>query len=149
MNNEFKLPFYAKASLFIIGMVAFIFVLYVGKGIIVPLIFAVIIAIVLHPIVNFLVKMKINRVLAIAITLFLAILVIAALGSFLFSRINNFSDSWPKLVDKVNEVFNEFISWTSNYLDITSKKNTSNGLQKPKVNSLIPAVQQSDKLLLM
>jgi predicted PurR-regulated permease PerM len=79
MDSEFKFPFYAKASLLIVGMVAFIFVLYIGRGIIVPLIFAIIIAIVLHPVVNFLVRIKINRVVAIAITLILAILVIAAL----------------------------------------------------------------------
>jgi predicted PurR-regulated permease PerM len=74
MDSEFKFPFYAKASLLIVGMVAFIFVLYIGKSIIVPLIFAIIIAIVLHPVVNFLVRIKINRIVAVSLPMVIALL---------------------------------------------------------------------------
>jgi predicted PurR-regulated permease PerM len=122
MDKDWKFPFYARASLFFIGMVALIFILYLGQGIIVPLIFAIIIAIVLHPVVNFLVRIKINRVVAIAITLILSILVIAALGTFLISQASRFSESWPKLVAKFTEIFNEAISWASGYFDISPQK---------------------------
>jgi predicted PurR-regulated permease PerM len=64
-----KFPFYAKASFFFIGVFAFISMLYIGRAIILPLIFAIIIAIVLHPVVNLLTRFKINRVVAIIITL--------------------------------------------------------------------------------
>ena len=58
---------------------------------------------------------------AIIISLFLAILVIAAFGALLFSQATMFSGSWPMLVDKFSEVFNQSISWASVYFDINSQ----------------------------
>jgi predicted PurR-regulated permease PerM len=92
--------------------------LYIAKGIIVPLIFAVIIAILLSPVVNYFVLKKINRVLAIVITMFLTVLVIATLAALLFSQINRFIESWPELVDKFTELLNQSITWASGYFDI-------------------------------
>jgi predicted PurR-regulated permease PerM len=122
MNNEFKLPFYAKASLLIIGMVAFIVVLYIGKSIIVPLVFATIFAIVLHPVVNFFVGMKINRLIAIIITLILTLIIILAFVALFLSQANRFSESWPALIDKFTRVFNETITDASRYFDINAAK---------------------------
>ncbi len=122
MGKELKLPFYAKASFFFIGMFAFIYMLYIAKGLIVPLIFSIIIAIVLHPLVNFLVRVRINRVLAIAITLILSVVLIGALGTFIFSQASHFSESWPKLVEKFNVYTNETITWASGYFDISPQK---------------------------
>lgn len=117
-----QLPFFAKASLFFMGMVAFVSVLYIGSGIIVPLIFATMIAIVLQPVVGFFVRKKVNRVVAIIITLILAILILAAFGYFLYSQATRFSDSWPKLVDKFTEIFNTSSAWTSDQFNISPEK---------------------------
>ena len=51
-----KIPTSIKAPLIFIGLIAFVFVLYIAKGIIIPLVFATIIAIVLHPVVNLFVR---------------------------------------------------------------------------------------------
>lgn len=120
--DTIKLPFFAKASLFFIGMYAIISMLYIGQGIIVPFIFAIIISIVLHPVVNFFVGKKINRILAIFITLILTILFIATLGAFIFSQAMGFSESWPKMVDKFMDIFNQTISLASGYFDISPEK---------------------------
>jgi len=122
MDKELKFPFFARVSLFFIGLYALISMLYIAKAIILPVIFAIIIAIVLHPVVNFFVRIKINRVLAITITLLLTILIIGALGAFLFSQASRFSESWPKLIDKFTEIFNQTVSWASGYFDISAKK---------------------------
>ena len=122
MDKNLKFPYYAKVSLILIGIVALIFMLYIGRGIIVPLIFATILAIVLHPVVNFLVRIKINRVVAIVITLVLTILVIFALGSFLISQIVRFSDSWPKMAEKFTGYSNEIITWISANFDVSPQK---------------------------
>ena len=122
MDKEQKFPFYAKASFFFIGMFAFISMLYIGKSIIVPIIFATVIAIVLHPVVNFLVKIRINRVLAITIILILTIFLIAALGTFLFSQFSRFSESWPQMVEKFDGYFNEIVDWASGYLNLSPDK---------------------------
>ena len=122
MDKELKFPFYAKASFIFIGVFAFIFMLYIGKSIIIPLIFATIIAIVLHPVVTFLVRLRVNRVLAITITLILTALLIVGLGTFLISQISRFSESWPKLVEKFDGYINEIITWASGYFDISPQK---------------------------
>jgi predicted PurR-regulated permease PerM len=121
-DEKLKLPLYAKASIFVIGLIALLAILYIAKGIIVPVVFAIIIAIVLHPVVNFFVRMKINRVIAIAITLFLTFLVIGAFGFLFFSQASRFSESWPILVDKLTEIFNQTITWASGYFDINAHK---------------------------
>jgi len=121
-DEELKLPFYAKATIFLIGFFALFTILYLLRGIIVPLVFATIIAIVLHPVVNFLVRIKINRVLAITITLLLTFLVIAAFGGLIFSQVSRFSETWPILVDKFTGLINQAITWASGYLDIKPKE---------------------------
>jgi predicted PurR-regulated permease PerM len=122
IDKELKLPFYAKATIFLIGLLAFFTILYIAQGIIITIIFATIIAIVLHPFVNFLVRMRINRVIAIAITLFLTFIVIAGLGTLLFSQANRFSESWPALVDKFTAVINQTITWASGYFDVNPQQ---------------------------
>lgn len=122
MDKEFKIQSYIKASVFLMGSVAFIFILYIGKAIILPLIFAIIIAIVLHPAVNFLTRIKINRIVAITIILLLTILVLSALGFFLFSQVAGFSDTWPDIVEKFNGYINETVTWASSNFDIKPQK---------------------------
>ena len=121
-DKELKFPLYAKAVFLLIGLFAFIAILYIAQVIIVPLIFAILIAILLHPVVNFLVRIRINRVVAIILVLLLTILVIAAFCALLFSQANRFSESWPVLVDKFTVLLNQAIDWFSGYFDINPQK---------------------------
>jgi predicted PurR-regulated permease PerM len=121
-DEKLKLPLYAKASIFFIGLIAFFFFLYIAKTIIVPLVFATILAIVLHPVVNFFVRIKINRVVAIAITMLLTMLVIIAFCALLFSQASRFSESWPILVDRFTEILDKAITWLSVNFDIKPQK---------------------------
>lgn len=117
-----KFPLLVKAALFILGMYAFVSILSIAQSIIIPLIFAFIIAIVLHPLVNFFIKKRINRVLAIIFTIFLTFLMIAAFGVLIFSQASRFSESWPLLVDRFTTILNQTISWISAYLNRDPKE---------------------------
>jgi predicted PurR-regulated permease PerM len=117
-SEEIKIPFYAKVTVFLIGLFALLTILYLAKEIIVPLVFATIIAIVLNPLVNFFVRIRINRVVAIAITLLLTFLVIISFGALLISQVSRFSESWPILIDKFTAIINETITEASGYFDI-------------------------------
>lgn len=121
ITKDIQLPFFAKASLFFIGLVALLAILYVARGIIIPIVFAIIIAIVLHPVVDFFVRKRINRIVAIAITLFLTFIVIAAISMLIISQISRFSETWPILVDKFTVLLNQSINDLSGYLDIKPK----------------------------
>ena len=122
MDKELKFPFYAKASLLLVGAFALISMLYIARGIIVPFLFSVIAAIVLHPVVNFLVSRKVNKVVAIGLTLFLSIIIIAAFGTFLISQVDRFVESLPKLIDKFIEILNNTIIWISDSFDVSPRK---------------------------
>jgi predicted PurR-regulated permease PerM len=122
IDKEIKLPFYAKASILFVGLFALLTMLYIARHIIVLIIFATIIAIVLHPVVIFFVRKRINRVIAIIISLLITFLFIAAFGALLFSQANRFIDSWPILVDKFTGVLNQTIIWASGYFDINPQK---------------------------
>ena len=122
IDKEITYPFYAKATIFLVGSFAFITMLYIAQSIIVPLVFSVIIAIVLLPIVDFFIRKKINRVIAILITLLLTFIVIAAFCGLIFSQASKFSDSWPILVTKFTTLLNQTISSFSDYLDINPAK---------------------------
>ncbi len=117
-----KLPFYAKATIFFIGAIAFFAILYIAKNILIPVVFATIIAIVLSPLVDFFVRLRINRVVAITITLLLTFLVIVAFGSLLISQAVRFSESVPVLVDKFTLIINQTINDASEYFDWDPQK---------------------------
>ena len=121
MENDLKLPFYAKATIFLIGLIAFFTILYIAQGIIIPIVFAIIIAIVLHPVVNFFIRKKINRIIAIFITLLFTFLLIAGIGVLLYSQVNTLSSTWPLLVDKFTGILNSSISNIAVYLKIDPK----------------------------
>ena len=121
-NEEIKLPFYAKTTIFFIGFFALFAMLYIAKSIIVPVVFATIIAIVLHPVVSFFVRIRINRVVAIAITLLLTFLVIFAFGSLVISQVSRFSESWPILVEKFTGLIKQTITDAADYFDKDPQK---------------------------
>jgi len=117
-----KLPFYAKASLILIGLFVFISMLCVGKAIIVPLLFSTILSILLSTVVDFLVKQKIDRVLAIVITLFVAIFLGVLLAIWISSKANLLVDALPLLIEKFDGLQVQFVSWLSENFGVNSKK---------------------------
>jgi predicted PurR-regulated permease PerM len=121
-DKEIKFPFSARITFLLVGSFALLAMLYIARGIVVPIVFAIIIAILLQPVVNFFVRIKLNRVVAIAMTLLLTLLIIAAFGFLLFSQASRFSDSWPILVEKFTAILNDTITWASGYFDIKPQK---------------------------
>ena len=117
-----KVPFYAKASLILIGFFAFISMLYIAQRIIVPVIYATILAIVLSPLVDFFVRKKINRVLAITLSLALVLGVIILFILFFSSQMNLFTESFPKLLDKFSETLHRLVIWVSEHFNISAQK---------------------------
>ena len=112
------MPFLIKSSVFFIGIIAFVAILYIAQDIIVPIVFSIIVAILLHPVVNFLVRIRINRIIAILITLILTSLLIVSFIALIFSQAKQFGESWPMLVDKLTDSINEIISKIAVYLDL-------------------------------
>ncbi len=81
MDFTSKIPFYAKIALIFIGTGAFVFTMYIGREIILPLVFAALIAILLNPLVNYLIRIKIGKIFAISIVVAFATIVV--IGNYL------------------------------------------------------------------
>ncbi|WP_435353074.1 AI-2E family transporter [Emticicia sp. SJ17W-69] len=122
-----KFPFYAKMALIIIGLFAFVSMLFITQRIIVPIIYSTIIAIVLSPIVNFFVRKKINRVIAIAVTLIVFIAIASLIITLLTVQMMQFSDSFPQFLTKFHQLADLSLIWTSQHF----------GISKDKINLLI------------
>ena len=147
--EENEIPFYAKVTVFLVSFIALIAILYIGKSIIIPIVFSVLIATILHPVVNFFVRFRIKRVIAIVLTLFLAFLLIFGFVSLLISQISNFSDSWPVLVEKFTDMFNQAVKGASGYLDINPQKVNAwlDKTQASLLNSSTAAIGQTILIL--
>jgi len=122
MGTFIKFPFYAKIALVLVGLFAFISMLFVAQRIIVPLIYSTIIAIVLSPLVNFFVKRRVSRITAISITLVGVICVAFAILTFLASQAAHFSDSFPALLDKFHVLANQTVYWLSDTFNISTER---------------------------
>lgn len=121
-NKEIQIPLFARFTLIIIGLFAFFTILYITRPIVVPLVFATIIAIVLYPAVNWLTRKKINRLIAIIIVFLIASLILAAFGTLLARQVQRLSDSWPTLSEKFNSIFTQNIADASVRYNIDSQK---------------------------
>jgi predicted PurR-regulated permease PerM len=121
MTTNLKFPFYAKLSLISIGLFIFISILSIAQQIIVPIVYSILIAIVLSPIVNFFTRKKLNRIFAITITLVLVIFIAICILTLLSAQIIAFSDSLPKFIVKFHLLMEQSIVWSSLNFNISTE----------------------------
>jgi predicted PurR-regulated permease PerM len=148
-DDDIKLPFYIKTALFLLGFAIFIAILYFAKGIIIPVVFALIFAIVLHPVVMFFTRLRMNRILAITLTLVLAFIVFASFGTLIISEFSRLATSWPMLVHKFTVIINQAVTDISGYFDIDPQKFRSwmTKFQDGLINSGSGAIERTLKVL--
>lgn len=113
MNVFLKFPFYAKITLSLIGLYVFITILSIAGSLLIPLLFSGIIAVLLSPAVQFLASRKINRTLSIILVLFIVSLLFISLMILLTTQATNLKDSFPQLLLKFNEFYDQATGWIS------------------------------------
>lgn len=115
-----KFPFYAKVSLILIGLYVLISMLSIAQGIILPLLYATIIAILVSPAVNLLIRFRVNRTIAIAIVLVISIAILCTIIGLISSQADRLSNAWPQLTEKFNTLVKSFESWAALQFDIST-----------------------------
>ena len=126
-------PFYIKAPLVVIGLYLFFLIASLLQEIIVPFAFAGLISILLNPVYTFFEKRNFNKILAIALTIFLAVLVLAGIIFFLSSQIVQFGKMLPQLQAKFLSLTHDLQAWLTEKFDISTQKQTS--MVKDTLNS--------------
>jgi predicted PurR-regulated permease PerM len=111
MNAKTESPVYQKISLNLITIALLALALYLGADILLPLFFAVLLAVLLHPVVVFLTTRKLDRVVAILLSIFLSLLLIGTLLYFLSTQIGNFLDDIPTLKARLKDLIQSGKEW--------------------------------------
>lgn len=122
MDKEVKFPFYAKVAFMLAGIYFFLSMMYFGRAIIVPIIFAIIFSIVLHPLENYLLKLGLNRILAISITITISLFVVTGLGIFIILQVSRFTNTLPELLAKSDEYITEAIFTVSGFFELNTDR---------------------------
>ncbi|HZZ76074.1 MAG TPA: AI-2E family transporter [Puia sp.] len=121
-NASVRLPVYLKIAQILMGIAVLFFILYVGQDIIIPLVFAIMIAILLNPVILFLCRIKIPRVIAIILSLVVTMLLITAVFYFFVTQISLFSESFPLFKQKFISLFNDTERWISKTFNVAKWK---------------------------
>ncbi len=138
--NEQSAPFYQKLSFNLIKLAIIGLTLYYGKEIILPILFSILIASLLLPVVQFLARKKFPRALSIIVPLLLSIIVGAALVYFLSNKIIHFMDDVPTLKKSISELTDSVQQWFKESTGMTVKNqnkyidNTVEGLKEKAPN---------------
>lgn len=115
-------PFYLKSTIILFGLVLLTIVLFFLQEVLEPLAFALIIAILLNPVYNWLLNHKVPNIISIVITLLIAMIVFGAIMYFLSAQIAKFTDTLPLLKQKFAVLSIEFVKWAQINLGITIQK---------------------------
>jgi len=136
-----KYPFFLRSTVTLFGIMLFVFMLFELRSILVPLAFALMIAILLNPFVNILLKKKINRIVAISISLLVAILFVAGVLYFISSQVVKFSNNMPLLEKKFSILFHNLQLWLQNNYSLSLEKQSQ--MLSEAATSLKPLIGQT------
>jgi len=120
INN--RSPLYVQLGFKFIVLFFICYFIYVAQEILVPFAFAVLLAVLLLPLVNFLERRNIPKVLAIAVALFLAIFFISAVIYFLSTQIANFVDDIPSIKRHLNDHWISVQKWIREKMHISLRE---------------------------
>ncbi|RYY32383.1 MAG: AI-2E family transporter, partial [Sphingobacteriaceae bacterium] len=115
-------PFYMQATVILFGLILTVYVFSMLADILIPIAFAVFLAILLNPLANRFQKLKLPRILSIIAAMLVAIITVAGLFYFLSSQMAQFGDSLPMLKQKFAEILLETKHWITARFGVAEAK---------------------------
>ena len=107
----------------LVSFIAIVFILYILKPIIMPILYATILAIMIFPVQNFLEKKwRCNRLLATLCSLTIIFFVTAMLGILIYSRLNVLINNGENYIAKLTTLYYNFIEYTYDTLGISRRR---------------------------
>lgn len=102
-----KYPFYLKSTVVLFGLILFVYVVFNLKSILIPLSFAILLAVLLNPLVNIFQKWRIPKIAAITAAILLALILIIGVIYFISIEMGSFSDQLPLLKKKFGDLLSK------------------------------------------
>jgi predicted PurR-regulated permease PerM len=122
MDPVRKTPFVIIAAQVVVGLFILFYILYIGRGIILPVVYAGVFAVLLNPLVNRLTKHRVSRVLAIFIAVIVMLLLIGGLIYFVINQSMRFGDTLVTLQQKINMLLQDVSAWAAKTFNVSRDK---------------------------
>ena len=117
-----RTPFYKSLSFNLLTIGLLTLLIYIGQGILVPLLFAILLASLLLPVTKFLERVGVHRVISILLSLFLSIIILGSIIYFLASQIANFLDDLPTINERLDKLLNLVQKWVTETFNVGIRK---------------------------
>jgi predicted PurR-regulated permease PerM len=118
--------------------------IYLGQDILVPLAMAGLIAVLLRPVEDRLIRLGMHKVFAISLALLLAIVVVAGLAVVISLQLSDFTDDLPKLRQNLSDLVDDARRWVRREYNV-SYRQQEKYLQKAQTQTL-DSLQSADTL---
>ena len=128
-------PNYMKLSITMIGLVVFVYALRAGQAVIVPILFALLLAMLLDPVVERMVKWRIPRWIGISVSILFAMLFMAGIGYFIATQAAHFSEAMPDLEKKWNALGKDMQRWAQGAFNM-KRQEVAEAVEKVKTESM-------------
>jgi len=128
-------PLYQRLSLILLGVVALFFVMYVAKPIAAPLLFALLLAILLDPVVKFLTRLRLPRVIGITLAVLISMAALIGLGYFIGTQAMHFGETMPELKSKLLEMGEKAQGWVQDTAHVKASE-VDDAVDKVKEESM-------------
>jgi predicted PurR-regulated permease PerM len=123
-NISGGVPVYAKACIILLLNLLIGGIIYIGQDIIVPFGFALLIAVLLLPVVKWMERKGVNRIIAIMICLICSLLILTALIYFLTTQVLNFTRDIPAIKKQLHEHSIIVQHWLTDHFHISKREQT-------------------------
>lgn len=137
-------PHYHQFSHSLLALAILTTGIYLGQDILVPLAMAGLIAVLLRPIENRLVRMGMHKVIAISLALLVAIILVAGIAVTLSMQLSDFADDLPKIRQNLTDFFSDAKRWIRREYNV-SYRQQEKYLQKAQAQTL-DSLQSPDTL---
>lgn len=124
--KELKMPFVLRLSLVLISILALGYLAKIGKGVLAPLFFSVLMALLFLPFANFLEKkLRFSRTISTFSSLLMMLVFLSGLIYFFSAQLSDFVNDFPVLKAQVSKSFNDLQFWVSRNFHVNFDKQMS------------------------
>ncbi|QQR88047.1 MAG: AI-2E family transporter [Flavobacteriales bacterium] len=128
-------PQYQKFSLIILGLIGLFYALHHARPIMVPMMCALLLAMLLNPVVNRLTKWRVPRILAITLAVLTSMALLAALAYFIVTQAAHLNEAMPRMKEQLNGIYREVELWAQQKLNL-QRRELNDAVEQMKENGM-------------
>ncbi|SOD78786.1 AI-2E family transporter [Spirosoma fluviale] len=122
MTSEPLRPHYHQFSHSLLSLAILTVTIYLGQDILVPLAMSGLVAVLLRPVEDRLIRLGIHKVIAISLALLLAIIIVAGVAVTLSMQLSDFADDLPKIRQNLTDFFSDAKRWVRREYNVSYRQ---------------------------